>query len=172
MKTPVRMTLPGNTHERPVHELKYGIISRCFVYGVIVLPLFVNCYLWWALSRKTGEVIIMLAMISLGCILWVVVMSALGDIYFYEQYVEIRRLLPFIKGHVIYYDNMHVRINDPGGGVTLQHYQIPTKFWKSPYTWFKANCFEVINIPRLLHVPETEEFVKPKARSVEYYTWR
>jgi len=110
-------------------------------------------------------------------------MIPVGDIHFYERYVEIRRLLPFMKRQVIYYDMMHVHIMEGTGLVILNHYETLPRFWKSPYTWLKIYYSDSILFYFI--TPETElpwkasllllaanlevvEFIKTKAQSVTY----
>ena len=173
MKTSSRTTLPLNPHEQPVHEVKYGMIFRCYIYCAIVCALFFICDLCWecylkltsGLITKPAEEIITMAMISLGCALWVLVMAKDGDMYFYERYVEIRRLLPFMKRHVISYDKMHVHISRRSGFVHLNHYETLPSPWKSPYTWLKVYNYESASFSGISN-PEILEFLKTKAQSV------
>ena len=180
MKTTTRTTLPDSTHEQPVHELKLSKWARYLLYFMIVSLLFFGCFFWWFcyfnLSPelvKAGEpgaiAVIFLVMFSLGGIVYVASMATVGDIYFYERYVEIRRFLPFMKRLVIYYDKMHVHIGHMGR-VNLNHYETQPKFWKSPYTWLKASILDVIYFP-LNYDFEILEFVKTKAQSVSYYNF-
>jgi len=100
---------------------------------------------------------------SLVLILYVVTMKP--TVYFYERYAQIRRFLPFVKRHVIYYDEMHVHIVKKKGHVRLNHYRTLPKFWESPHTWLKANFLDAINLP-LNCDPKILEFVQTKALSV------
>ena len=93
---------------------------------------------------------------------------ASGDMYFYEQRVEMRHFLPFMKRRVIYYDKMHVHIMK-NGAIALNHYATWPKFWESPYTQFKATIFDQIGFSSLFCNPEIREFLKTKAQSVSHY---
>ena len=173
MKTTARTILPDNTHERPVYELKRKWF-RWNVYFASTTALLINCYYWRSFYFnpspklvKAGEpgttMVIFLVMSSLAIIMAIVIMAALGDIYFYDQYVEIRRFLPFMKRLVIYYDKMHVHIRQDGPAI-LNYYETPPKFWKSPYTWLKIYHSESIKLP-LNCGPKIFEFLKTKAQS-------
>jgi len=189
MKTTKQTTLSNNPHEQPVHVLKRSMFFRCFAYFVATTIPIINCYLWWCLyfnplpglntepEYKIG-MLALLVMASLICILLVAIVAAVGDIYFYERYVEIRRLLPFMKQHVIYYDKMHAHIPELAEfsdmmSFTLNRYETPPKVWKSPYTWLKAYhsesiCFGHSKVTTF-YDPEILEFVKTKAQSVNYH---
>ena len=169
MKTPARTTLPDNPHEQPVYEIKSKWFRYSFYFSLIYL-LFIHCFFWWYIiysdSRPAEPPYVLIAVTTPAAIVCVAIISTLGDIYFYERYVEIRRFLPFMKRFVIYYDKMHVRVRKDGI-VTLNHYETQPKCWKSPYTWFKASFIDAINIP-LFSTPEIREFAKTKVQSVSY----
>ena len=192
MKTPARTILPDNPHERPVHEVKRGIIYRCYIYCLIIFgPFFIYEVLWEhyfkltsGLIKKPVLEITVMAILSIGAILWVLEMVRAGDIYFYERYVEIRRFLPFMKRKIIYYDQIHVRIikkegldkywdklrlpiSRYDGRVYLDQHKTLPKFWKSPYAWLEIATSESIRFSAISN-PEILEFVKTKAQSVDY----
>ena len=177
MKTTTRTTLPDSTHEQPVHELKLSKWIRYLFYLTIVLISIACCLSCLGLfiessksppNQSVEELVIFGAFFLLGYIIMAAVVTAtallFGDIYFYEQHVEMRRFLPFIKRHVIYYNKMHVHIMK-SGVVVLNYYETRPKFWKSPNAWFKANFLVPINIPSFSN-PEIREFVKTKAQSI------
>jgi len=184
MKTSARTTLPINSRERQVHALKHSIIYGCIFYCTFVLSVYktlLECWYLWILFLTKG---IMLGISLMPFILILAPMIPVGDIHFYERYVEIRRLLPFMKRQVIYYDMMHVHIMEGTGLVILNHYETLPRFWKSPYTWLKIYYSDSIlfyfihtpktHPPRLFHRlllvsnPEIMEFIKTKAQSVTY----
>ena len=185
MKTPKRTTLPINPSARAVHALKHSIFHGFAFYAVFcfcVYCVFLNCWYCWNPPAPEGMPVLVVS--SMASILFLALMIPAGDIYFYERYVEIRRILPFMKRQVIYYDKMHVHITKGLGLVILNHYEIPPKFWDAPYTWVKIYYSDGIyfyfvhtpeaNPPRLFFQllleadPEILEFVKTKARSVSY----
>ena len=194
--TPARTTLPNNTHEQPIYEIKCRKWFRWSVYFLAATAPLDYCYYWWSVyfnpspelvkAGEAGTIVISLVMSSLIVIGCLVLMARFGDIAFYEQRVEIRRLLPFMKRHVIYYDSMHVHITRVYNSVNLSHYETPPKFWESPYTCFKAdfsdvigfhlirktglNVYHHINANGLPIASNTDilEFLKTKAQSVNY----
>ena len=190
IKTPMRTTLPDNTHEQPVYEVKHShtLQSKLFIkygfYFLATILLLVNVFMWKtdAFTKLIGGAgglgmairLVMMALFSLLSIFVLAIMATPGDIYFYERYVEIRRILPFMKRYVIYYDKMHVHIVEGTSFVILNHYETLPKFWKSPYTWLKAIYFANIGLANtrftLFYDPKILEFVKTKAQSVTYYT--
>ena len=120
MKTPARTTLPDNPYEQPVYEMKRSIFFGWGIYFAAATVPIINCYLWWLLcfdplTRFTAQpgALAVLVAVSLVCVLWVAIMIAAGDVYFYERYVEIRRFLPFMKQRIIYYDKMYIHIPMP-----------------------------------------------------------
>ena len=174
MKTTERATLPENVHEQPAHELK---LSKWVRYGLYYVAVSLPIGLGWAYfsmfegigqpaSNQTMEPLIICVAMSL--LLYIIGVPAIGllvgDIYFYDRRVEMRCLFPFAKRKVIYYDKMHVHIRNMGR-VLLNHYETPPRFWKSPYTWLKANFIAAMNIA-LFANPEIQEFLKTKAQSV------
>ena len=190
MKTTTRTTLPDNTHEQPIYEVKHShtLQSKLFIkygfYFLATILLLVNVFMWKtdAFTKLIGGAgglgmairLVMMALFSLLSIFVLAIMATPGDIYFYERYVEIRRILPFMKRYVIYYDKMHVHIVEGTSFVILNHYETLPKFWKSPYTWLKAIYFANIGLANtrftLFYDPKILEFVKTKAQSVTYYT--
>jgi len=175
IKTTARATLPTtmrttNTHEQPVYELKPREL-RYGAYYLALIFLLLSCYMWGVevpkLMKVGGlEMLIKLVMSVIFLPAGILMISILGDIYFYDRYVEIRRFFPFMKRYVIYYDEMHVRIMQ-NGGVNLSPYRTPPKLLESPYTWFKANTSDFIGLTRYC-TPEILEFVKTKAQSVSH----
>ena len=134
MKTPERTILPDNTHEQLIYELE--LIRWHDYYALAVMLLFLNGLSWWLIpfSQLIKErvlviviVLVTLTAFLLAFIMWVVMMSTLGDIYFYERRGEMHSLLQFMKRKVIYYDKMHVHIGNMGR-VTLNHYETYPKF--------------------------------------------
>ena len=193
MKTPARTTLPNNPRERQVHILKRSIIYGCILSCLVVYLTFTTCRGWWVFCFNPPleyvikeEMLAELVMSSIGYILLLASAITVGDIYFYERYVEIRCLLPFMKRKVIYYDMMHVHIMERPGFVALNHYETPPKFWNTPYTWLKTYYSDSIyfyfvrttppetwlppgfSLLLLESNPETLEFAKTKAQSVSY----
>ena len=180
MKTSARTTLPVNPREgqHPLHEIKRNMLSRCSVYHAAIIAPLVICFNCWLLYFEPSFVfvtekhemvtqLVMVVMSSLAGIVWVAMAARVGDIYFYECYVEIRRILPFMKRKVIYYDKMHVHITKKEGLVSLNNYRTPPKFLESPYTWLKANFSDVIGFS-IVGNTEVLEFVKTKAQSVKH----
>ena len=192
MKTPARTTLPDNPHERPVNEVKRGIIYRCYTYCLIIFgPFFIYEVLWEhyfkltsGLIKKPVLEITVMAILSIGAILWVLRMARSVDIYFYDRYVEIRCFLPFMKRKVIYYDQIHVRIikkegldkywdklrfrnRRQDGLVHLDQYKTLPNPLKSPYAWLEIATSESASFSAISN-PEILEFVKTKAQSVDY----
>jgi len=177
MKTTAQTTLPDNTHGRPIHEVKwskwqYYLLSFFFV--LFSWP--IVCVVFFYFMNPTVEV----RMVNY-LLVYIIFISGtayhlliIGDIYFYERHVEMRRFLT-LKKKVIYYDEIHVHIMTSGeyamegGTVTLSHYKTLPKFLKSPYTWFKVTTSEFISFPRADCTPEILEFLKTKAQSVNYY---
>ena len=170
MKTTERTTLPINPHEQPIHKMEG---NKLFIGVLITLMAVVSCFYWYAVwfiplpdpvtKEEMFEVLTISSLIGSLCIAAVIISEV--DIYFYEQYVERRPLLPFMKRRVVYYDKMHVHIMKDGG-VILNHYKTPPKFLESPYTWFKANVFDFISLSSGSCPPEIWAFVKIKAQSV------
>jgi len=207
MKITTRTTLPNNPYEHPVYEVKRSIFFKWSVYFAVATVPAITCYLWWFLyfnlplqyiiepGQKIGT-LVLLVMVSLICILWIAIVAALGDVYFYEGHVEIRRFLPFMKRQVIYYEKMHVHMPTPMHTeyyekmdihmplpmyidwtprpvpVVLNHYETSPKLWKSPYAWLKAYHSESIGFSlaslSITSNPEVMEFLKKKAKSVNY----
>ena len=194
MKIPARTTLPKNPRERQVHALKHSIIYGCVFYCVFVLFVYkalLQCWDLWLFyfnppvtqemlrAHVTSPMIFILNLMIF--ILILAQMILVGDIYFYERHVEIRRLLPFMKRQVIYYDMMHVHIMGTGL-VILNHYEAPTKFWEPAYISLKTYHFDSIHFHFIFNRPprvfrsllllsnyEIMEFIKIKAQSVSYY---
>jgi len=176
MKTTTRTTLPINPHEQPVREMKLKWYRYLFYFMTVFVPS-AYCFAYYDLFLKISpppsdftvkQLVICLAISLLGLIIGIATLAlALGDIYFYDQHVEMRRFLPFVKRSVIYYDKMHAHIWQ-NGSVSLNHYETQPNFLKSPYTWFKANFIDAVNIPGFCK-PEIREFAKTKAQSVSHY---
>ena len=190
MKTPARTTLPINPRERQVHTLKHSIIYGCVFYFVFVLFVYkalIQCWDWWLFCFNSPAMVRPLeAHVAYSMILILILapMIPVGDIHFYERYVEIRRFLPFMKRQVIYYDMMYVHIMEGTGLVILNHYETLPRFWKSPYTWLKIYYSDSI-LFYFIHTPNTRpprvfdylllysnseimEFLKTKTQSVSY----
>ena len=187
MKTPARTTLPVNPRERQVHALKHGIFYRFAFYAffcLFVCGVFSLCWDCWIFysNPPAPEGTFLLVVGLMTCILYLALMIPVGDIYFYERYVEIRYLLPFMKRQVIYYDKMHVHITEGLDIVTLNHSLIFPNCADAPCTWLRTYCSEGIYfylfnnqpVQRFYHLlleadPEILEFVKTKAQSVNYH---
>ena len=189
MKTPARTTLPINPRERQVHALKHSIIYGCIFYCVFVLFAYkalLQCWHLWIFFYNPPATEGMPRADVTSLMMFIIILAPMikiGDIHFYERYVEIRRLLPFMKRQVIYYDMMYVHIMEGTGLVTLNHYETPPKFWESPYTWLKTYYSDSIHLyfihdpkaypPRAVRLGlllasnrEIMEFVKTKAQSI------
>ena len=178
--------MPDNAHEQPIYVLKYPSRQnaqmtssefRCIFCFLAAMFLFLSFIMWrvkvpefieaGGLEMAIGLVISVIS--PLAFIMILVGASAAWDAYFYGQYVEIQRLLPFMERHVMYYDKMHAHVSIMDH-ILLNHYETRPKFWKSPYTWLKANLLYVIYIPNFCD-PEIQEFAKAKAQSVSHYSF-
>ena len=188
MKTPERTTLPDNTHEQPIYEVKWWNkwykYWLSFIFVISSLPILAPVFFYFinptiAINLLSCLKHPILAMIYLLLCIRGVATTVLeiGDVYFYERHVEIRLFFPFMKRRVIYYDDMHVFVLGYGDLITmaectvyLSHHKMSPKFWKSPYAWFKANYYDYICFPRTDCTPEILEFLKTKAQSVNDHT--
>jgi len=188
MKTTERTTLPDNTHERPIHEVKRSKWYKywlSFVFVIVLWPIVGPVFSYsmnnpikaiYFLSYFTHPIIVIYLLL---CIIGVATTALhTADVYFYERYVEMRCFFPFIKRRVMYYDDMHVRVMEYGDFATmvhpfvrLSHYRTLPKFLKSPYAWFKMNISGSIYFPLQFWTPVLLEFLKIKAQSVSYYNF-
>ena len=174
-----------NTHEQPIQVLNHPsrqkaqmtseTYGRCF-YFVVAMYLFSGVAVWRVKVLELIKVgglemvigLVISVILVLAGIMFLAMGVAAGNVYFYDRYVEIRRFLPFMKRHVMYYDKMHAHVSVTDN-ILLNHYETRPKFWKSPSTWLKANIFYIVYIPNF-YDSEIQEFVKTKALSVSHYS--
>ena len=171
MKTTERT---DNTRELPIHELKRSKWYRYLFYFFAFCPI---VYVFTDFMNPTVEKLgIYLLYLPAHIIMVAVEAFQQGDIYFYERYVEIHYLLPFMKPYVMYYDKMHIHISkDVAYGqdhLCISHYRTTPNFFESKFTFefiIKPPDYISLSSPYYCYTPEILEFLKTKAQSVNYY---
>ena len=178
MKTTTRTTFPDNPHELPVHEVKFdrGSFGLLIAVAVLLAPNLLAVYLTRSDVSKADFLFYLLILTIPYIVLVIVSTMTAADTYFYEQCVEARPFLPFMKRRILYYDKIHLhtmKSNDTPRIVNLSYYETPPKFRKSLPTWSKTHSSDIVFVLDINDIDTNAkilEFLKIKVQSVNSFS--